>query len=94
MSRWHRKLIRDRRRWERTRRIVFERDGYRCVLCGKHGRLECDHVTPLRVDPNQDVYDPSGCRTTCRACNTARNRRPDPEGDAWRRLLEGLFTSS
>ena len=35
------------RRWAAVRRFVLERDGWRCVHCGRAGRLECDHITPL-----------------------------------------------
>ncbi|MYF00776.1 MAG: HNH endonuclease [Gammaproteobacteria bacterium] len=88
-------------RWQRTRKTVFARDRYRCRACGGRGRLECDHIVPLHVDPDQDYYDPNGCQALCRNCHllkTAdenrrrpRPERPDPERDAWRRLVEGLF---
>ena len=61
MSHRHRQL--DQSRWARVRRAVFIRDDYRCVLCGRAGRLECDHVTPLHVEPGQDPYDIDGLRT-------------------------------
>ena len=85
------------RRWAAVRRAVFERDGYRCVMCGKAGRLECDHVTPLQREPGQDVYDPNGLQTLCRACHIAKttreNRRPPaPAEAAWRKLVDELLT--
>ena len=51
------------------RRVVFKRDGWRCVECGKAGRLECDHVMPLEREPGQDPFDPNGLQTLCRACH-------------------------
>ena len=36
---------------------MFRRDGWRCVQCGKAGRLECDHVTALQREQGQDPYD-------------------------------------
>ena len=89
MSRHHRRL--NGKRWQRTRLAVFDRDGWRCVSCGKAGRLECDHVVPFEVDPGQDPYDPDGCQTLDRGCHISKtakeNRQPDPARDRWRRLV-------
>ena len=94
MSAWH--LRRDRRRWEATRQAVFRRDGWRCVCCGRAGRLECDHVVPLTDDPTQDAYDPANCQTLARACHLAKTRRESasrrrrpvaPAVAAWGRLV-------
>ena len=68
---------------------MFDRDGWRCVACGNAGRLECDHVVALHVDPDQDPYDPAGCQTLDRPCHVAKTRRensaPDTPGAAeWR----------
>ena len=83
------------RRWAAVRRVVFERDGWRCVVCGKAGRLECDHVTPLQRKPGQDPFDPNGLQTLCRACHIEKtrseNRRPlTPDEAAWRALVAEL----
>ena len=80
------------RRWAAVRRAVFERDGYRCVECGRAGHRECDHVVPLQRDPGQDPYDPNGLQTLCRACHLAKtateNRRPlTPAELPWRALV-------
>ena len=82
-------------RWAAVRRAVFERDGWRCVMCGKAGKLECDHITPLQREPCQDPYDPNGLQSLCRECHiekTAReNRRPlTPAELAWRELVAEL----
>ena len=88
-SRFHYRL--NRRRWARVRVLVFARDGYRCVDCGRPGRLECDHVTPMHVDPKQDPYALDGLATRCRGCHVLKtageNRKPDPARDAWRAIL-------
>ena len=75
------------------------RDGYRCVECGKAGRLECDHVEPLQREPGQDPYDPNGLQTLCRACHLAKtrteNRRPfTPAEAAWRELVAEIFSDA
>lgn len=80
---------RDYRRWEALRLQVFERDGWRCRACGKAGRLELDHVTPLHR--GGDEWDAANLQALCRGCHLAKTaserERPDPERDAWRRLL-------
>ena len=94
-SRHYAKL--DRRRWARVRRAVFARDGWRCVDCRRAGRLECDHIVPLHVDPDQDPYAIDGLATRCRRCHiqktAAENRKPDPERDAWRELVAEITNS-
>lgn len=86
----------DTRRWAATRRVVFERDGWRCAMCGRAGRLECDHIRPLEREPGQDPYDMNGLQTLCRGCHIAKtaaeNRRePTPAEAAWRGLVAELL---
>ena len=93
MSRHHLHL--HARRWAAVRRAVFERDGYRCVMCGKAGRLECDHITPLQREPGQNPYDINGLQTLCRACHIAKTARENrreltPAEAAWRALVASL----
>ncbi|MCY4002498.1 MAG: HNH endonuclease [Rhodospirillales bacterium] len=93
MSRSHARL--NHQRWARTRRQVLERDGYRCVRCGKAGKLEADHRVPLTRDPRQDPYNPAGCQALCRDCHlrktAAENRRPlTPAERKWRALVAEL----
>ena len=87
MSRQHAKL--DRRRWAKIRVQVLERDGYRCVRCGKPGRLEVDHIKP--AFRGGDLYDLANLQSLCRNCHIAKtaseNRRVWPDRDAWRRLV-------
>lgn len=94
MSRHHVHL--NARRWAAVRRHVFERDGWRCVECGRAGRLECDHVTPLEHEPGQDPYDVNGLQSLCRSCHIAKtareNRRPlTPAEQAWRELVQEML---
>ena len=90
-SRHYAKL--DRRRWQLLRLRVFQRDAWRCVRCGKAGRLECDHVRPLRRggDPN----DFANLQSLCRDCHirktAAENTKPDPARAAWRKLVRELM---
>ena len=90
MSRHHTHL--NARRWAAVRRAVIERDAHRCTSCGRGGRLEVDHVTPLQREPGQDPFDINGLQTLCRACHIEKtrreNRRPlTPAELAWRALV-------
>ena len=88
MSRNHACL--DPRQWAAVRRAVFERDGYRCRACGLPGRLECDHVQPLRR--GGDPWDMDNLQSLCRGCHIAKTaaenkREPTPDEAAWRALV-------
>ena len=89
-SRLHAAL--DRKRWQLVRLRVFERDGWRCVRCGRAGRLECDHVVPLRE--GGDPWDKAGLQTLCRGCHIAKSagesRESDPARNAWRAMVAEL----
>ena len=92
MSKAHSSIT--RHRWNAVRRAVFERDGFRCVQCGKASRLECDHVTPLERNPDQNPYDMDGCQALCRDCHIRKtqreNRKPlSAERKAWLEYRDG-----
>ena len=92
MSRHHAKL--NRRRWRAVRRAVLRRDGFRCVKCGKAGRLEVDHRQ--RIEDGGAEYDPDNLQALCRGCHIAKsareNRKPEsPERAEWTAYLETLI---
>ena len=60
------------RRWTAVRRAAFERDGWRCVECGKAGRLEADHIVPLKR--GGDPWDPANLQSLCRGVNGGAKR--------------------
>ena len=79
---------------------VFERDGYRCRLCGRPGRLECDHVRPMdRLPDDADPYDLDNLQALCRGCHIRKTRRENearaaeqfPAAAAWKRAVEELM---
>ena len=91
MGRFHNQL--SSARWERTRRAVFERDGYRCKRCGKAGFLECDHIQP--VSEGGEFWDLPNLQPLCHNCHRAKTmgdlgRAPDPEREKWRNYLETM----
>ncbi|MDE2903346.1 MAG: hypothetical protein OXP73_10005 [Chloroflexota bacterium] len=75
------------RRWGRVRRLAFERDGYRCTLCHRPGRLEAHHDPPLRA--GVDPYDVAGVRTLCRACHIDHHQADNvtPAQAEWTKYL-------
>ena len=76
--------------WAVVRRAVLDRDGWRCVLCGKAGRLEVDHVVELYK--GGAALDPANLRALCRECHLERHRRPQTEAERqWAALVEKLL---
>ena len=91
MSKHHARL--HAKRWQAMRRVVLERAGYRCTSCGKSGRLEVDHITPIQRETGQNPYDINGLQALCRACHFAKSateaRKYALTDDeiAWRKLV-------
>lgn len=94
----HSKRVTSTRRWQVLRQAVLERDGWACVDCGtKRGRLEIDHVKPVRLRPDL-AFDPSNCATRCSSCHTKKTRiecgHPaaiqSPERQAWANAVADL----
>ena len=54
-------------RWARLRRMVKDRDGWRCRECGKAGRLEVDHILPVHM--GGEFWDAGNLQTLCRPCH-------------------------
>lgn len=57
--------------WARQRRRCFARDGYRCRWCGKRGKLEAHHDTPVDEGGTDDL---DNLLTVCRGCHIAHHR--------------------
>ena len=76
--------------WQRLRRKVLQRDGYRCQKCDRAGRLEVHHL-----DHDWTNDDPANLAAWCRSCHIEhhreRRRKRKPKGAAeWDRYLAGL----
>ena len=75
MSQWSSKG----RPWQRTRRRILERDGYRCQIPDVHRctgyATEVDHIVP-RAQGGPDRDD--NLRAACGNGNKARNRTKPP----------------
>ncbi|MFN3955104.1 MAG: HNH endonuclease [Pararhodobacter sp.] len=80
-------------RWKRLRWIILRRDGFACVQCGAKGRLEVDHIKPVRDAPELS-FEPGNLQTLCPSCHTRKTRlecgHPErsPERKAWDSLLQ------
>lgn len=77
--------------WERTRRRILDRDNYRCRKCGRPGRLEVHHVTPLHR--GGAPLDPANLLTLCHGCHIrehSREKERDPERQRWRDYLRDM----
>ena len=93
-SKLHRRL--NKHKWARVRLQVFERDGWRCCICGGAGGLECDHI--IAQHRGGDPYQLNNLQTLCRACHIieksrGERERPDPGRAAWRALLRSFSSA-
>lgn len=79
------------RRWRRLRRLVLDRDGWRCRKCGRAGRLEVDHARPLFRGGGDEL---ANLQSLCRRCHFAKSaieagaHPPDP---AWAAAVAELL---
>jgi 5-methylcytosine-specific restriction endonuclease McrA len=86
--------IRDRR-WPALRLAAKRRDGWRCRSCGGRGRLEVDHVQPVRSHPELG-FELSNLQTLCVSCHSRKTRIEcgldplDPQRQRWRDLVRDL----
>jgi len=55
-----------------TRRAVYERDGYRCRLCGRSRDLTLDNICPWSLGGSDEI---SNLQTLCRPCNCRKGAR-------------------
>jgi hypothetical protein len=61
------------------RAVVFARDGYRCVMCGKTTRLQWSHV--YNRSYRSLVWVPLACKTLCAGCHKFKWHEPPPGFD-------------
>lgn len=94
----HSKKVTRGQRWKTLRMAVLERDGFRCRHCGARGRLEVDHVKPVRARPDL-AFNPDNCQALCPSCHTRKTRiecghpPPDENRQDWREAVAALERS-
>lgn len=59
-----RKLYTDN--WDQIRRSVYQRDGHRCVMCGKKGKLHAHHIVPVAISRDNSM---SNLVSVCSKCH-------------------------
>ena len=55
---------------------VYERDKYRCVTCGTHLNLTCDHIYPESLGGETSL---SNLQTMCKSCNSKKGTKVDQD---------------
>ena len=67
--------------WKRLRRKILDRDGWRCTKCGRAGKLEIDHIVPVKSGGDDSLEN---LRALCVRDHIARHRRkPTPAEAEW-----------
>lgn len=81
--------------WKAVRLMAKRRDGWACVQCGAKGKVEVDHIAPLRTAPER-AFDLSNLQCLCPACHARKTRvevgndEIPPDRKAWRDLLRDM----
>lgn len=57
--------------FQRIKHRALQNAGFRCQKCGKAGRLECDHITPL-VKGGKNTL--ANVQMLCLACHKIKTR--------------------
>lgn len=87
------------RRWKALRLIALRRDGFRCVECRAPGRLDVDHIKPVREAPEL-AFELSNLQSLCAACHGRKTAAEvglapiDPRKLAWRNAVKALQNPS
>ena len=95
----HSKAILRTKQWQALRWQILERDGFACVQCGARGRLEVDHIKPVRTHPELS-FDQGNLQSLCPGCHTKKTRiecghKPaSPERLQWRESVAELAAQS
>ena len=81
-------------RWHRVRRVVLDRDSWRCVQCGRAGMLQVDHVKPL--SQGGEPWDEKNLQSLCKKCHWTKTglengRRDGRESARWRDMVATML---
>ena len=59
-------------KWLRTKRAAFERDGYKCQICGSQKNL-CGHHVKERAKHPELAYEIDNIITLCKSCHAKQH---------------------
>lgn len=91
----HSKAVLRSERWKAVRLQAKRRDGWKCVTCGAAGRLEVDHIIPVRTAPER-AFDLTNLQTLCVSCHSRKTRvevgmgEVNPAREAWKEAVAAL----
>jgi 5-methylcytosine-specific restriction enzyme A len=91
----HGNALRRGPRWAALRLEALRADGWKCRCCGARGRLEVDHIQPVRTHPER-AFDLGNLQSLCPPCHTRKTRiesghpPPDPQRAAWRIAVQAM----
>ena len=71
--------------WAAARAAARARAGFRCERCGRPGRVEVHHRTPISA--GGAPYDERNLEVLCRQCHFMAEPGRDAARDEWRRAL-------
>jgi hypothetical protein len=81
-----RKIDMGRKMYKMWRKMVFLRDGYRCIWCSSTKKLNADHIKSYSLYPELK-YDLSNGRTLCEECH----KKTDSYGNKVKLLTKEKF---
>jgi len=91
----HSRTVTRSRRWKALRLEALRRDDWSCVQCGARGRLEVDHIKPVRDAPELS-FDLTNLQSLCGSCHARKTRIEiglgglNPEKEKWKQLLKPM----
>ena len=79
------KTLRSSRSWKKLRMSIIRKANFICQICERpYGRLEVDHVTPIKElfrsvstdgEKVEAFYSSEGCQVLCRPCHEKKTEK-------------------
>ena len=79
----------DRKRWNKLRQKMLDAAGYRCRICHRPGKMELDHIIPIRQGGRW--WSKRNLQIICKNCHFTKscreNRTNCVEREAWEAIV-------